>query len=219
MDLLKATIIASPALRPIDYLSSHDIILAVDSCPIAAGYILSQIGEDGKRYPNHFGSITFNDRESHYSQAKLELFGLFRVLKQVRVHIIGVCNLVVEVDVKYIKGMLNKPDIQPNAAINRWIAAILLFDFCLVHVPGVRHSGADSLSRRPFTDDGDADDEDIEEWINSAGGFTIGIHNWVPSRYTPSIFSPVGSIVTHCNFIYDVSAFTFDHVPFIRKTQ
>jgi hypothetical protein len=31
--------------------------------------------------------------------------------------------------------MLNNPDIQPNATINRWIAGILLFDFKLVHVP------------------------------------------------------------------------------------
>jgi hypothetical protein len=44
--------------------------------------------------------------------------------------------------------MLNNPDIQPNATINRWIAGILLFDFKLVHVPGATH-GPDGLSRRP----------------------------------------------------------------------
>ena len=56
-----------------------------------------------------------------------------------QVHIIGVRNLVVEVDAKYIKGMINNPDIQPNATINRWIAGILLFEFKLVHVPGTHH--------------------------------------------------------------------------------
>ena len=40
----------------------------------------------------------------------------------------------VETDASYIKGMLNNPDIQPGAAVNRWIAGILLFDFDLVHV-------------------------------------------------------------------------------------
>ena len=50
-------------------------------------------------------------------------------------------------DAKFIKGMLNNLDIQPNAAINRWIAGILLFDFDLVHIPTDKHTGADGLSR------------------------------------------------------------------------
>jgi len=54
----------------------------------------------------------------------------------------------VEVDAKYIGGMLNKPDIQLNATINRWITAILLFDFKLVHTPAKEHKGPDGLSRR-----------------------------------------------------------------------
>jgi hypothetical protein len=55
-------------------------------------------------------------------------------------------NLVVEVDAKYLKGMLNNPDIQPNATINQWIAGILIFDFKLVHVPTIHHTAADGLS-------------------------------------------------------------------------
>jgi len=51
----------------------------------------------------------------------------------------------VEVDTSYIKGMLRNPDIQPNASINRWIAAILLFDFKLVHIPAEKHKGLDGL--------------------------------------------------------------------------
>jgi hypothetical protein len=31
---------------------------------------------------------------------------------------VGAKELVVEVDAKYIKGMINKPDILPNAAMN-----------------------------------------------------------------------------------------------------
>ena len=90
--------------------------------------------------------MTLSERESRYSQAKLELFGLFRALKDYWIWKIGVKNLVVEVDAKYIKGMINNPDIQPNAVINHWISAILLFDFQLCHVPGHSH-GPDGLSR------------------------------------------------------------------------
>ncbi|KAJ3995463.1 hypothetical protein F5050DRAFT_1533393, partial [Lentinula boryana] len=88
-----------------------------------------------------------NERESNYSQPKLELYGLFRALRATRLWIIGAPELVVEVDALFIRGMLNNPDIQPNATINRWIAGILLFTFTLVHVPSERMA-ADGVSRR-----------------------------------------------------------------------
>jgi len=60
---------------------------------------------------------------------------------------VSVKHLHVEVDAKYIKGMLNNPDAHPNVAMNWWIAAILLFNFELVHVPGEKFAGPDGLSR------------------------------------------------------------------------
>jgi len=52
---------------------------------------------------------------------------------------------VVEVNAKYIKGMINNPDIQSNTIINRWVSAILLFNFQLHYIPGYAH-GPDGLS-------------------------------------------------------------------------
>ena len=93
----------------------------------------------------HFRSITLNDCESHFSQPKLKLYGLFQVLHPLKAYLIGVRNLVVEVDARYIKGMLANPDLALSASMNRWIVSILLFHFTLVHVPGTRH-GPDGLS-------------------------------------------------------------------------
>ncbi|KAJ3555802.1 hypothetical protein NP233_g12120 [Leucocoprinus birnbaumii] len=151
MNALKDLTRQSPCIKAIDYSSDREVILAVDTSYIAVGYILSQLGIDKHRYPSRFGSITLSERESRYSQAKLELFGLFRALKDTKLWIIGVKNFVVEVDAKYIKGMINNPDIQPSAAINRWISAILLFPFRLRHVPGKTHGP--------------------DEWIDSANSF------------------------------------------------
>ncbi|KAJ3564557.1 hypothetical protein NP233_g8218 [Leucocoprinus birnbaumii] len=173
MEKLKVLTKNSPAIRAIDYTSDREVILAVDTSYIAVGYILSQMGLDLKRYPSRFGSLTLSDRESRYSQAKLELFGLFRALKDCRIWVVGVKNLVVEVDAKYIKGMINNPDIQPNATINRWISAILLFDFRLRHVPGHSH-GPDGLSRRPPAPEDPTDEDDYEEWIDRANYFYYG---------------------------------------------
>lgn len=173
MEVLKTTLANSPALRAIDYDCGREVILAVDSSIIGVGFILLQVGEDGKRYPNRFGSIAWNDREKNYSQAKLELYGLMRALKAVRLYIIGVTNLTVEMDAKFIKGMLNHPDVQPNATINRWIATILLFHFKMVHVPAAKHTGADGLSRRPRAEEDGEEEDDVEEWIDRVNGFAL----------------------------------------------
>ena len=85
-----------------------------------------------------------NDRESRFSQAKLELYGLYCMLRALKPLLIGIRNLVVEVDTKYIMGMPKNPDIAPSASMNRWILLILLFHFTLVHVPGSHH-GPDGL--------------------------------------------------------------------------
>jgi hypothetical protein len=186
-EALKKAIIDSPALRPINYESECPVILAVDSCMNGVGFILLQLGEDKKRYPSRFGSIAFNERESRYSQAKLELYGLFRALKATQLYTIGVKRLVVEMDAKFIKGMLNNPTLHPNDAVNRWIAAILLFDFELIHVPAEKHTGADGLSRRPSDpkDEEPDDSEELEDWIDSNAGFFIETTS-PSSSYDPS---------------------------------
>ena len=177
MTRLKDEIIRSPALRRLDYESDRAVVLAVDTSVIAVGYILSQEGEDDKRYPNRFGSIGLTTVESRYSQAKLELYGLFRALRAVRVFIFGVVNLVVEMDAKYVKGMINNPDLQPNATINRWIAGILLFHFDLCHIPAERHAGPDGLSRRPPSDDDPPEDGGVEDWLDDTYSFTMVLLN------------------------------------------
>jgi hypothetical protein len=50
-----------------------------------------------------------------------------------------------ETDAQYIKGMLNNPEEGPNATINRWIEAILMYHFELRHVAG-KTFAADGLS-------------------------------------------------------------------------
>ena len=54
-----------------------------------------------------------------------------------------------EVDARYIKGMLANPDLAPSASMNRWIVSILLFHFTLIHVPGTRH-GPDDHNNLPM---------------------------------------------------------------------
>jgi hypothetical protein len=177
MNTLKSAIIESLAIRPINYESGQEVILAVDSSYIACGWILLQLDNEGRRRPSRFGSITWNERESRYSQAKIELYGLFRALKAAKVWLIGLKTFTIELDAKYIKGMLRNPDIHPNAAVNRWITGISMFDFKLRHVPGEKHAGPDGLSRRPKAvgDESSAEEtsEEVEEWLDKVLGCMV----------------------------------------------
>lgn len=127
--------------------------------------ILSQLDEENKRRPARYGSVPMSERESRYSQPKLELFGLYRALRSWRLYIIGVTNFQVEVDAKFIQGLLNNPDLQPDAAVNRWIQGILMFHFELIHVPAVRFQGPDALSRRGLAE-GEVAADDDDSWLD-----------------------------------------------------
>ena len=179
-DKIKSLVASAPALRPIDYKSENPVVLSVDSSRDAARMILSQLSDNGKtKHPARYGSIPMGETESRYSQPKLELFGLFKALRHWRIYIIGVKKLIVEVDAKYIKGMLNDPDLQPNATINRWIQGIKLFDFELVHVPADKHRGPDALSRRALAEGEVVEDED-DSWLDD-----IALLTFVPTHTFP----------------------------------
>ena len=201
---LKQAILESPALRAINYQSPSPVILAVDTSFIAVGYHLCQCDEENpkKRFYNRFGSITLNDRERRFSQPKLEIYGLYRAIRVLRIYLIGVRNLVVEVDARYIKGMLRNPDIQPSASINRWILAILTFHFTLVHVPGTHH-GPDGLSRRPGQPEDIAphinEEDDFDDWIDNLHSFMHFV-NPIPYLVKQPVFNVFANTINPLDY-------------------
>ena len=145
--LLKSLVSKAPALRPIDYKGGQPVYLSVDTSIYGIGFVLSQDDEKGWRVSARYCSLPLSDVEASYSQAKLELFGLFRALKQYELFLAGVPKLVVKVDTSYIKGMLNQPSPAVKGPENRWIRVILLHHFNLVHIPGRQHKSPDTLSQ------------------------------------------------------------------------
>jgi hypothetical protein len=101
-------------------------------------------------------------------------------------HLVGIHNLVVKMDALYIRGMLNNPDLQPNATINWWIAAILLFNFKLVHVPAEKHHGPDGLSRQEPVEGEDEDEDDLEDWIDCTLALGLWVVSWLDSALSES---------------------------------
>ena len=163
---LKAALKNTVPLGNIDYESDGTVVLAVDTSYRAVGFYIYQESAETQKKKTFikFGSITLNEREACFSQPKRELFGLKRALEASEYLLIGCRKLAVETDAKYIHGMLNHPEMGPNATINRWIEKILMFHFELRHVAG-KTFGPDGLSRRDKQpgDEIYADDEDLAE--------------------------------------------------------
>jgi hypothetical protein len=147
---IKKAITRAPILRPINYQIKNRVILMVDSSMIAAGFILGQESDEGRFHPARYGSRPMNERESRYSQAKLELYGLFIALKTWRIYLSGV-QFTVFMDAQYVIGMLKSFDPLPSAAENRWKAGIQMFDMRIEHKPAAQMKAADALSRRTPT--------------------------------------------------------------------
>jgi len=143
-------------LAKLDYSDGRgDIILSVDSSNVAAGGALWQERRtDKRREPVRYESITFTETESKYSQPKLELAGVVKMLKKLKRLLWGV-HFILEVDAAFLVQMINNPDL-PNAAMTRWLAYIHLFDFEVRHVPGKKHTFVDVLSRVRRTDSDDS---------------------------------------------------------------
>src|ERR1700675_4133133 len=175
MDELKDALKSAVPLGNIDYEREEKVVLAVDTSYRAVGFYIYQESADTlkKKMFIKFGSITLNEREARFSQPKRELFGLKRALEASEYLLIGCRKLVVETDAKYIHGMLNHPEMGPNATINRWIEKILMFHFELRHVAG-KTFGPDGLSRRDEQPDDERypPDEDLAE-INKPPVLTI----------------------------------------------
>ena len=165
-DRLKTLVASAPAIRPIDYHCDRPVYLSVDSSIHGIGFVLSQEDEAGRRVPARYGSLQISSVEARYAQSKLEMFGLFRALREYRHHLMGVKNLIIEVDAASIPGMLNKPDVQADNALNRWIAGVRLFRGKIVHVPGHKHKAPDALSRRGYQDDEPGPDPDPDSWVD-----------------------------------------------------
>ncbi|KAK4701125.1 hypothetical protein P7C70_g5112, partial [Phenoliferia sp. Uapishka_3] len=153
------------------------IILAVDSSQTAAGGVIFQEDENGKRRPARYESLTFTDTESRYSQPKLELAGVAKVLKKLQMYLWGQ-HFTLEIDASALVQMLNAPEL-PNAPMNRWLRFIQLFDFDVVHVAGKKHTLADGLSRAR-RDEQDEPARDLDSLISAHMELVMGeeVREW-----------------------------------------
>jgi hypothetical protein len=128
-------------------------------------------------------------------------------------------------DAQYVKVMLSNLDMQPNAVINHWITAILLFDFKLIHIPADCHHGPDGLSQHEPIPGEDEDEDDLEEWINNILALSIWVNTWqhmqnlktqalptmLPFPFTSTISPPAPSLPESLPLPHKSTCITTNH--------
>lgn len=120
----------------------------------------------------------------------------------------------VEVNAKYIKGMINNPNIQPSATTNCWIAGILLFNFKLQYVPTKDHASADGLSCQPHAE------ADHNDWIDKAYSFAMECLNMAAQGSSKNILLTAGHscVTSPCKLISTFTT-TMPLIPWNSKAQ
>lgn len=170
MQTLKDHITNAPALMTVSHKNPGTIFLSVDASHEGAGACLEQIGPDGKRHPCRFESTLWSKAESNWHSTKLECKAVVWALKKFRMWLYGV-HFIIETDAQTLIAQLNRSSSDlPGSVMNRWLAAILLWDFEIRHVPGKKNVVADALSRYPKPEgweQPDSPESDIEEFIDN----------------------------------------------------
>ncbi|MBW0523858.1 hypothetical protein O181_063573 [Austropuccinia psidii MF-1] len=144
------------ALKKFDYDKGGGKIKSeVDSSYIAAGEVLAQEDKEGKDRLVLYESIKFSKLESKYSQPKLKLCGVSKILKKLKAIIWGQ-HFEFQVGFKALIEIINTPCL-PNAPMTRWVAFIQLFSFYFVHKAGNTLTIPFWLSRRQKNSEEDED--------------------------------------------------------------
>jgi hypothetical protein len=162
----------APALVSIDYTEGAGLIIAaVDSSGIGWGCCVMQCSrkDPSLRHPARFESGVWNSAEQKYDAGKRECLGILKALRKLKPWLYGV-YFQLEIDANTLVHQLNKAASDlPNSVMTRWLSWIHLFDFDVIHVPGKRHSGPDSLSRRPVSAiDSNENFDDDDDMIDKA---------------------------------------------------
>lgn len=149
---IKTTLTSAHILRPLRYgIRAGQIFLTVDGSPTAAGWVLSQMDDDGLRYPSKFGAKTFRGAQRNYGQTKRELLSVKTALMEEQQSILGV-RIIVETDCKALLGMVENCTTL-DLSCQRWLGVIKQFDIEFKHIAGADNKVADFLSRATFSDE------------------------------------------------------------------
>jgi len=142
-DTLKEALTSPPILAmPND---DDEFVLDIDACDRSIGAVLSQIQDGVERVISYAGK-TLSKREINYCITRKELLAVVYVLKHFKQYLLG-RHFKVRTDHAPLTWLKQTPE--PIGQQARWLEIMEDYSIDVIHRPGVSHTDADALSRRP----------------------------------------------------------------------
>lgn len=146
-NIMKSKLSSPPILAYPDP-SGLEFILDTDCSNSALGAVISQI-QNGHEKVIAYYSRALSKSEINYCTTRKELLAVISSIKHFHCYLYG-RKFTVRTDHSSLRWITEFNDIEGQLA--RWLEVLGTYDFEIVHRPGLKHSNADSLSRRPCLD-------------------------------------------------------------------
>ena len=141
-----------------------EFVLDTDASSTGIGAVLSQQVNGQERVVAYF-SRALKAPERHYCVTRKELLAMVKAIRHFHAYLYG-RKFRLRTDHSALRWLLNFR--HPEGQTARWIESLQQYDFSVEHRPGVQHTNADALSRRPCLRDTCRHCERLEsrEWGN-----------------------------------------------------
>ena len=141
--LLKSALTRSPILAYPD--AGGEFILDTDASSCGIGAVLSQL-QDGVERVVAYYSRSLSSPERNYCATRRELLAVVDAIRHFHHFLYGTAFRV-RTDHAALKWLRHLKD--PEGQLARWLTRLEQYQFTVQHRPGIQHSNADCLSRRP----------------------------------------------------------------------
>ena len=141
--LISAPVLAYPNMQ-------KPFRVTTDASSYAIGYILSQVNDDGEDHPIAYGGRSLHPTERRYSVSERECLSVVEAIKAYHPYIADSKFTVItdHASLRWLRGIK-----LGLGRLARWAVLLQAYQFDIVHRPGTSIAHADSLSRRPYSND------------------------------------------------------------------
>jgi len=143
-ELIKQTLSADPAVRPLDYESADPIFLVTDASLIGTGGWVGQGPSVSEIRPAVFHSRKFNSAQLNHSTFDKELLAIVDALEHFRPVLSG-CRFTILTDYKPLVGFPKQTELLGRQV--RWQNMINYFICTIQYIDGYKNVIADAISR------------------------------------------------------------------------
>jgi RNase H-like domain found in reverse transcriptase len=142
-EILKEKMMTAPVLAHPDY--TKPFSLTTDTSYRGLGFILSQVGEDGKEHPIKYGGRKLKPAEANYTITEIECLAVVWGIRKNK-QFLEQNRFTLTTDHKALK-TLRKQELPESARRTRWILELEQYNYDIRHRKGKKIAHADYFSR------------------------------------------------------------------------